>query len=588
MPVRRFRPLVGLILVSVCFGVSRLPAAQSAQDLIVQQTPRTPVFRGRTTVVPIDVRVLDKNGKPVTDLKAEDFTITENKVTQKVEYFSANALAAGNPEADAVVRPMNAPAAGLAPANRRLFLILLGRGRLQEPSKGMDATLRFVKERLLPQDQVAIMAWNRATDFSADKTKAVAVLERFRAKHEEIEHEISLYFTGLFGLYADQEVPPHIQKLVDEVFDSASGARQVLPTNQLQAAKQDVQRVVDNNLGSQLETFRLFSGRDTAMANGMFDPLLNMSFDDYIVLNRQTMQDVGNIYAGIDYLRFIDGEKHLIFVTEQGFYLPRADYDRDMAALASDARVALDTVQTGGVAATVATGPNGTYMTVANGFQLRALREISDISGGQSAVSKYAEQAFDRILSSTEFGYLIGYTSSDPNADSKMRDVKVTVNRKGVTVSHRRNYVARPDAGAYDPRESLGATRLMVASGYRGDILDLKFNMKLTDVKLGVQNYVEIELAIDASRLHMARAPGDRYVAALNFAVFAGDYYQKDIGQLWTSRDVFVPASRMEEVRRTGLPVTLKIPVKQRPVYLRLIVYDYGSDLLGSTTKVMK
>ena len=588
MPVRRFRPLVGLILVSVCFGVSRLPAAQSAQDLIVQQTPRTPVFRGRTTVVPIDVRVLDKNGKPVTDLKAEDFTITENKVTQKVEYFSANALAAGNPEADAVVRPMNAPAPGLAPANRRLFLILLGRGRLQEPSKGMDATLRFVKERLLPQDQVAIMAWNRATDFSADKTKAVAVLERFRAKHEEIEHEISLYFTGLFGLYADQEVPPHIQKLVDEVFDSASGARQVLPTNQLQAAKQDVQRVVDNNLGSQLETFRLFSGRDTAMANGMFDPLLNMSFDDYIVLNRQTMQDVGNIYAGIDYLRFIDGEKHLIFVTEQGFYLPRADYDRDMAALASDARVALDTVQTGGVAATVATGPNGTYMTVANGFQLRALREISDISGGQSAVSKYAEQAFDRILSSTEFGYLIGYTSSDPNADSKMRDVKVTVNRKGVTVSHRRNYVARPDAGAYDPRESLGATRLMVASGYRGDILDLKFNMKLTDVKLGVQNYVEIELAIDASRLHMARAPGDRYVAALNFAVFAGDYYQKDIGQLWTSRDVFVPASRMEEVRRTGLPVTLKIPVKQRPVYLRLIVYDYGSDLLGSTTKVMK
>ena len=588
MPVRRFRPLVGLILVSVCFGVSRLPAAQSAQDLIVQQTPRTPVFRGRTTVVPIDVRVLDKNGKPVTDLKAEDFTITENKVTQKVEYFSANALAAGNPEADAVVRPMNAPAAGLAPANRRLFLILLGRGRLQEPSKGMDATLRFVKERLLPQDQVAIMAWNRATDFSANKTKAVAVLERFRAKHEEIEHEISLYFTGLFGLYADQEVPPHIQKLVDEVFDSASGARQVLPTNQLQAAKQDVQRVVDNNLGSQLETFRLFSGRDTAMANGMFDPLLNMSFDDYIVLNRQTMQDVGNIYAGIDYLRFIDGEKHLIFVTEQGFYLPRADYDRDMAALASDARVALDTVQTGGVAATVATGPNGTYMTVANGFQLRALREISDISGGQSAVSKYAEQAFDRILSSTEFGYLIGYTSSDPNADSKMRDVKVTVNRKGVTVSHRRNYVARPDAGAYDPRESLGATRLMVASGYRGDILDLKFNMKLTDVKLGVQNYVEIELAIDASRLHMARAPGDRYVAALNFAVFAGDYYQKDIGQLWTSRDVFVPASRMEEVRRTGLPVTLKIPVKQRPVYLRLIVYDYGSDLLGSTTKVMK
>jgi hypothetical protein len=99
---------------------------------------------------------------------------------------------------------------------------------------------------------------------------------------------------------------------------------------------------------------------------------------------------------------------------------------------------------------------------------------------------------------------------------------------------------------------------------------------------------VDIELAIDASRLRLARAPGDRYVAALNFAVFAGDYYQKDIGQLWTSRDVFVPSSRMDQVRLTGLPVTLRVPVKQRPVYVRILVYDYGSDLLGSTTKVMK
>jgi hypothetical protein len=450
-------------------------------------------------------------------------------------------------------------------------------------------TLRFVKERLLPQDQVAIMAWNRATDFSADKTQAVAVIERFRTRHEEIEHEIALYFTGLFGLYADTEVPPHIQKLIDEVFVPASGARQVLPTNQLEAAKADVRRTIDNTLDrSQLETFRLFGGRDTSMANGMFDPTLNMSFDDYIVLNRQTMQDVGNIYAGIDYLRFIEGEKHLIFVTEQGFFLPRADYDRDMAALASDARVALDTIQTGGVAATIVNGAAGPYVTVANGLQLRALREISDISGGQSAVSKYADQAFDRILTSTEFGYLLGYTSTDPNADSKMRNVKITVNRKGLTVAHRRNYVARPDAGTYDPRESLGATRLMAASGYPGDIQDLRFNMKLTDVKVTVQNYVDIELALDMSRLRLARAPGDQYVAALNFAVFTGDAYNRDIGQLWTSRDVFVPASRMDEVRRTGLPVRLRVTVKQRPVYVKLIVYDYGSDLLGSTTKVMK
>src|SRR4029078_408787 len=98
------------------------------------------------------------------------------------------------------------------------------------------------------------------------------------------------------------------------------------------------------------------------------------------------------------------GEKHLIYVTEQGFALPRADYEREMAQLASEARGALDTVQTGGVAASFS---EGGYMTVSNGFALRALREISDISGGQSAVSKYAEAAFDRLLTSTDVGYLL-------------------------------------------------------------------------------------------------------------------------------------------------------------------------------------
>jgi hypothetical protein len=293
---------------------------------------------------------------------------------------------------------------------------------------------------------------------------------------------------------------------------------------------------------------------------------------------------VGNLYAGIDYLRFIDGEKHLIFVTEQGFYLPRADYERDLAALASDARVALDTIQTGGVA--VAADGTGFY-TVANGFQLRALREISDLSGGQSSVSNKADVAFDRILSSTAFGYLLGYSSSNPEPDGRTREIKVQVNRRNVTVSHRRMYLPRPENAKFDPRESLAATRLMTAANYPHDVTDLKFTARLADLKEGASRYVNVEMTIDAKRIRFARS-GDRYLAAMNFAVLCGDYYQKDIGQLWERRDVFVPANRMAEIQQNGLTVTLRVEVKQPPVYVKMIVYDYGSDLLGSTTRVMR
>ena len=562
---------------------------------VVAQTPpqrpqvSAPIFRGRTTVVPVDVRVVEKNGKPVTDLKAEDFTILENGVRQNVEYFSTEPLTPASAEASAAVRPSDEPLPPLAPATRRIFLIMLGRGRLQEPSKGIDATLRFVRERLMPQDQVAVMAWDRATDFTTDKAKVGAVLERFRDRHEEIEHEIELYFTGLFGLYAGARLPPHIQTLIDGVFGPTGSKTRLVPPNpQLERAAADARLATDSVLNrNSIETFRLFGGTDATMASGMFDPSLQMSFDDYIVLNRQTMQDVGNLYAGIDYLRFIPGEKHLIFVTEQGFYLPRADYDRDLAAFASDARVVLDTVQTGGVASVMTTGSGGAYVTVQNGFQLRALREISDISGGQSSVSKYAEQAFDRILSSTEFGYLLGYTPLDPNADGKTREIKVLVNRKGITLAYRRAYVARPDSAAFDPRESMAATRLMTAVNYSQEIPDLRMTAKLLDLKEAAGHFVSIEVTLDASRLRMAKA-GDRWVAALNFAVLCGDYYRKDIGQLWESKDVFVPDSRMEEITRTGLTVTLKVPVKLPPVYVKIVAYDYGSDRIGSVMKVMR
>jgi VWFA-related protein len=581
MPANRSTWLVRATWVSAAFCGLAI-AAVSAHDALPRQEQKPPAFRGRTTVVPIDVRVLDRNGKPVTDLKPEEFRILENGLPQKIEYFSAQALTPAPPDPDVTVRPaVSAPVAALAPQSRRLFLIYLGRGRLQEPSKGLDATLRFVRDRLLPQDQVAVMAWNRATDFTSDKKRVVSVIERFRTAHEEIEHEVSLYFSGLFGLYGGREVPPHIQTLIDKVFDEpTAGVREVLPAGNLRAAQNDVRQAVDQAfMRSDIETFRMFGGRDVRMADGMFDINLNMSFEDYIVLNRQTMQDVGNLYAGIDYLRFIEGEKHLIFVTEQGFYLPRTEYEDDLASTASDARVALDTIQTGGVAATqdAASG----VVTVTNGWQLVALREMSNLSGGQSSVSRTAEAAFDRILASTEFGYLLGYSPTQPATDSRRRKITVEVTRRGLTISHRKAYVPMSESERFDPRESLARTRLVSAASIDRELADLKFESRLLDVKEGQSRFLNVEVNIDASRVRLARV-GNRYVAALNFAILCGDYYEKDVGQLWESKDVFVPETQLAEVKQKGLLVTLKVPVKQIPVYVKIIAYDYGSDLLGA------
>jgi VWFA-related protein len=570
--------VAGLVAAALTSGTPAVRAQQQAP----------PVFRTGTSVVPVDVRVLDRNGRPVRGLTAADFTILENGVAQKIDYFSEHELTPSDPEPAVTLRPGAERPTGLVPQNRRLFLILLGRGRLQEPSKGLDATLRFVRERLLPQDQVAVMAWNRATDFTTDRARVAGVIERFRARHEMVEAHMRQTYGGLAALYASPRIPPHIQSLIDDVFGgpSAAGSREVLPGAPLGRAEADAKRTADvlqrqSEVEARGDAFRRFGWDDVRMADGIIDPTLGMTFEDYIVLNRQTMQDVGNLYAGIDYLRFIDGEKHLIFVTEHGFLLPRADYDRDLATFAADARVALNTVQTGGVRTELVGG----FPVVRGGEQLAALRDVAERSGGQVSVSNRAEQAFDRILSSTGAGYLLGYTPSAP-PDGRTRRIEVEVKRRGVEVAHRRAYVARPSPGRFDPRESLAATRLLAAANFPDDVGDLKFAATLTDVRAPVRA-VDVDIALQADRVIFAR-DGDRYLAALNVAILAGDYYDRNVGQVWESRDIRIPADRIEAIRQGTLLITVRVPVRQAPVHVKIIVYDYGSDRIGMTTKRMR
>ncbi|HEX7780389.1 MAG TPA: hypothetical protein VF424_14175, partial [Vicinamibacterales bacterium] len=52
-----------------------------------QPAPQQPTFRVRVDTVSVDAIVLDKAGKPVTDLTTEDFEIRESGKVQKIETF---------------------------------------------------------------------------------------------------------------------------------------------------------------------------------------------------------------------------------------------------------------------------------------------------------------------------------------------------------------------------------------------------------------------------------------------------------------------------------------------------------------------
>ena len=133
-----------------------------------QQVPGA--IRSRVVLVPIDVRVIDEQGNPVTDLRQADFAIEENGVAQEIVHFSTQLYTAQDPKTESGPPALRrGPGLEATPRTHRTFVILLGRGRLQGPSKGLDAAIDFVKTRLLAQDRVALIAYGRGQALSLDR-----------------------------------------------------------------------------------------------------------------------------------------------------------------------------------------------------------------------------------------------------------------------------------------------------------------------------------------------------------------------------------------------------------------------------------
>jgi VWFA-related protein len=580
-----------------------MSARQSPPPVPAQQPP--PTFRSGVTIVPVDVRVLDRDGKPVTDLTQADFTVLEDGVRQEVRHFSAHALVPMPVQAGATpaIRTRSSPA--IQEQSARIFLILLGRGRLQEPSKGLDALIHMVRERLLPQDQVAVMAYNRATDFTNDHQKIVEVLERFKRGHEWIEALLRQKESGLAAIYGSKQFSEPVQREVDALFrgPKSIGSKQLMPVSVTDAAgiAADTRRGIDAAQRGEMLADRPAS---------MFDMFAQLDagrriqgLGEFARLAEVTRQDLENLYTGIEYLRYLEGQKHLVYVTEQGIDFYRKELDDALAARANNARVAIDTIQTGGLwmppirntfelsprmspptAEVPISSPN---QAAGDRFWMSALQNISESTGGQSTFWQYSTPAVDRIDVTTRFGYLLGYLPSNTSRDAKYRNISVKVNRPGVTVLYRHGYFADDMPPPVDRRSFLTSRRIAAAGNYDQNVTDIPVQVKASVTK-GTRGFeILLDVTVESSRVAFTTADG-QHLATLDLAIFAGDTKERVVGQSQNTMDLKLKDETYQRYMREGIPFTVNMPVAAQPKYVKVIVYDYAADLVGSTNVKLK
>jgi VWFA-related protein len=508
---------------------------------VAHARPQAPPAAPALDLVPVNVHVLDKNGKPVTDLKQSDFTVLEDGVPQQIGHFSVETLASGAASPDA--RPVLRKGISLIPQDHRTFVLFLGLGRLEEPSRSISGLLRFVKTRLLPQDQVAIFAYDRALPFTTDHQKVVDILERFKKSHEDVDFQLGQQLgpTGMAPLYGNRTLPKKLQTRIDELI-LGPGAKPATPTTA---------EVLDTKV------------------------IGEMSLDDFMASTATTLQDQSSLLALMEYLRRFDGDKDVLFVTEKGFIWPSDENDVALASAANDARVAIHTLQAGGLLE--AEPAKEMNATLQQAMSFRSLRKISELTGGLPAITEKGQAALEKLDDSTRSGYLLGYQASNKALDGTYRNIVVRVSRPDTTVLYRHGYFREPVLSGFSRRALIANDRLASAGNFRREVNDIKVKAGASQKAGGS---LAVEGKIDLTKVKLATVDGAR-VGLLNLAVFGFDSASNPMGTHVQELSLKMSEEEYARCLKDWFPFSIQFPIIRGTQNVRFIVYDFGSDLIG-------
>jgi VWFA-related protein len=206
--VRRF---FSTILLATC------AALVSAQQ--TPPAPQTPVFRSSTLLIVQTVTVKDKRGRPMEGLKAKDFVVTEDGVTQEIAFaeyqkLDAPPLGAISLEAEppAAARPL-ASAAAPPPVTlvgetlnavplpgdtryrgKRLIVLYIDLASLDLFDEGrvFDGMRRYVHRSMTGADMVSVFVYNQGRvrlkqDFTDDRMLLLTVIDEIEQSQLDAE-----------------------------------------------------------------------------------------------------------------------------------------------------------------------------------------------------------------------------------------------------------------------------------------------------------------------------------------------------------------------------------------------------------------
>ncbi|MGH9777666.1 MAG: VWA domain-containing protein [Candidatus Acidiferrales bacterium] len=558
------------------------PAQQPAPQNAGPPPPAEPrhdlpaaVLRVTTRLVLVDVVVTDKDGRPVTGLTRDDFTLFEDGAPQTIStfVFESPAGRAGDPHTPPPLPEnvyTNRPEYRMPPGPLTLLLLDALNTPLVDQSFARVKMLEYLSTQLLPDQRTAILALTTdlllLQDFTTDPALLRAALDKYSPQSS----------VALAREQRSLEVPGAVAALLLEMRPET------------------------------LEAIERFETERSAQA-----------LDSRVTTTVSALRVIARAVAGYP------GRKNLVWVStafpfsftpenDNNYDLLRfySDDIRRVAGVLSDAQVAVYPVDARGLVGsigaqlpTAAESGRTTGDVVSLGrdagaeMDVRAtslldtqqtMKQIAEATGGRAFINRNdIDRAVNLAVEDGSTYYTLGFYSKDENWDNKFRRLRVAVNRSGLALNHRRGYYA------VNPVEALQERKKSTLTGEDDKALrQVQLRAALSNplpatavtFRVGVlprPARVEFRFMVDVQTISLTQAEGTKHYD-LDILAVAFDSAGKAVTSSYHTVETTIEPEQYERLKQVGLPYAMELQLPPGRYHLRMVVRDNRTGLVGT------
>jgi len=205
------------------------------------------------------------------------------------------------------------------------------------------------------------------------------------------------------------------------------------------------------------------------------------------------------------------------------------------------------------------------------------LDQFAQMTGGRPDGGKDVGAAIKQAMTDLRTSYQIGYYPPARSWDSKLHKLKITCKRKGVRIQAKSLYFAWPEPPG---TRTLEAVRMASVTAFDAAEIGMRAMAKVDPKKRGEAH---LEAHIDAHDVVLVHE-GDQWNGQLRAVVVSYQDGSAPSPSPITAMDLHYNAVDRDQALKEGIPFTRDIIVGEGIHKLRLVVFDRGSDTVGSVT----